>query len=117
MSRKTIRVGAARYPCATPSQGQDGDGMEILQTVVSALWVASVGLILARLGHQRFDSLEGSVARVEQRLDARIDGLDRKFDTKIDGLDRKFDTKVDSLRAELTQIALAVGVKQARGTG
>jgi hypothetical protein len=124
--------------------------MEILQTAISALVVASVGFILARLAGQRFDALEMSLARVEQRLDGRIDALDakfdaridsldakfesrfdsldakfesrfdaldRKFDTKFDGLDAKFDKKVDSLRADLTQIALAVGARPARETG
>jgi hypothetical protein len=113
--------------------------MEILQTAISALVVASVGFILARLAGQRFDALEMSLARVEQRLDGRIDALDakfdarvdsldakfesrfdaldRKFDTKFDGLDAKFDKKVDSLRVDLTQIALAVGARPARETG
>lgn len=98
--------------------------MEILQTAISALVVAGVGLALARLGSQRFDGLEGSLARVERRLDGRIDTLDAKIDTldakldaKIDTLDAKFDAKVDSLRADLTQIALAVGARQAHGTG
>jgi hypothetical protein len=120
--------------------------MEILQTAIPALVVASVGLMLARLAGQRFDALELSIGRVEQRLDgridtletrldakiealdakvgaldrkfdAKIDALDRKFDTKFDGLDRKFDRKVDSLRADITQIALAVGARPARETG
>jgi hypothetical protein len=131
--------------------------MEILQTAISALVVASVGLILARLAGQRFDALEASIGRVEQRLDGRIDvldakfesrdakfesrfdtleakfdgkfdtleakfdgkfdALDRKFDTKFDALDRKFDTKIDALRADITQIALAVGARPARETG
>ena len=98
--------------------------MEILQTAISSLVVATVGLILARLAGQRFDALEASLARVEQRLDGRIDGLDTKLDTKVgaldakfDALDSKFDKKVDSLRADLTQIALAVGARPARETG
>jgi Skp family chaperone for outer membrane proteins len=131
--------------------------MEILQTAISALVVASVGLILARLAGQRFDALEMGLVRVEQRLDGRIDALDAKvetkldamdrkfatkidaldskfeakidaldakvdsldakFDAKFDGLDRKFDAKVDALRADITQIALAVGARVARETG
>ena len=98
--------------------------MEILQTLITALVVASVGLILARIGSQRFDAIDAGLVRVEQRLDARIDALDakidaldRKFEAKFDGLDRKFDTKIDSLRTDLTGIALAVGVRQARGMG
>jgi len=109
--------------------------VEILQTAISSLVVATVGLILARLAGQRFDALEASLARVEQRLDGRIDGLDTKLDTKVgaldakfdaldskfdakfDALDSKFDKKVDSLRADLTQIALAVGARPARETG
>ncbi|MGZ6544913.1 MAG: hypothetical protein ACXVEI_06335 [Actinomycetota bacterium] len=102
--------------------------MEILQAAISALVVASVGLILARLAGQRFDALEASIGRVEQRLDGRIDVLDAKFesrfdsleakfDGKFDTLDRKFDTKVDALRADITQIALAVGARPTRETG
>ena len=109
--------------------------MEILQTLISALVVAGVGLILARFGNQRFGALEGSLTRVEDRIDGRIDALDAKidaldakfdakigaldakFDAKIGALDAKFDVKVDSLRADITQIALAVGARLARGTG
>ena len=113
--------------------------METLQTAISALVVASVGLVLARLAGQRFDALEVSLGRVEHRLDdridaldakfgakfdaldrkfeARFDALDRKFEAKFDGLDAKFDAKVDSLRADITQIALAVGARPARETG
>jgi hypothetical protein len=102
--------------------------VEILQTLISALVVAGVGLILARLGNQRFEALEASLVRVEDRLDGRIDVLDRKFgskfealdskvDSRFDAVDAKFDSKVDSLRADITQIALAVGARPARGAG
>lgn len=97
--------------------------MEILQTAISALVVATVGFVLARLGSQRFEALESALVHVEERLDDRIDGLDAKFearferlDARIDALDKKLDAKVDSLRADITQIALAVGAGRARGT-
>jgi hypothetical protein len=102
--------------------------VEILQTVISALVVASVGIVLARLAAQRFEALEVSLTHVERRLDGRLDALDAKFDAKFDAIDSKFDAKfdgldakvdkkVDSLRADLTQIALAVGARPARETG
>lgn len=108
--------------------------MEILQTAISALVVATVGFVLARFGSQRFEALESALVHVEERLDDRIDGLDAKFearfelldarfearferlDARIDALDKKLDAKVDSLRADITQIALAVGAGRARGT-
>jgi hypothetical protein len=120
--------------------------MEILQTAVTSLVVAAVGLALARVAGQRFDSIEASIvalraearedlARVEARLDramheqgsmwearfakldANVNALDRTFDAKIDALDAKLDAKVDSLRADLTQIALAVGARPRRDAG
>lgn len=69
--------------------------MEILQTAISALAVAVVGVVLARLGSQRFDALEGSIARVDQRLDGRFDALD----ATIDALGKNVDAKIDALAA------------------
>lgn len=120
--------------------------MEFVQTAISAVVVAAVGIVLARLANQRFEALElglaqfrdevrgdlfrlesrldGRIDRLESRLDGRIDGLttkidalDAKFDIKIDALEATFDTKVDSLRTDLTQIALAVGAAPRRETG
>jgi hypothetical protein len=70
--------------------------MEILSTVVNAVVVAVVGLVLAWLGKGRFEA------------------MDRRFDTvegRIDRLEERLEARMDALRSDLTQVALAVGVR------
>jgi hypothetical protein len=112
---------------ASPSSSE-GDRVEYVQTAVSALVVAAVGIVLARLANQRFEALESRLAqfrdemradlsRLESQLDGRIDVLESKLDARFDGLDAKIDFKIDSVRADLTQIALAVGAAPRREIG
>ncbi len=109
--------------------------MEFVQTAISAAVVAAVGIVLARLANQRFESLESGLAqfrgevrdemrRLESRLVGRISVLESRLDgridaltVKIDALDAKFDSKIDALRADLTQIALVVGAAPRRELG
>jgi hypothetical protein len=77
--------------------------MELVGTVINATVVALVGAILAWLVKgrfdvvdQRFDSLEHRVDRLEERLDGRID---------------RVGSALDALRSDITQIALAIGVR------
>jgi flagellar capping protein FliD len=110
--------------------------MDLLSTTINAAVVAVVGALLAWLGKGRFDALDrkidgvetglaGRIDRLETRLDGRIDGiearfdgLETRFDGRIDGLearfDRRFDTlqaSMDAMRSDLTQVALAVGIR------
>jgi uncharacterized membrane-anchored protein YhcB (DUF1043 family) len=77
--------------------------MELLSTAINAVVVGVVGLVLARLGKgrfeavdRRFEALEGRIDRLEERLEARMDS---------------FQGSLDALRSDLTQVALAVGVR------
>ncbi len=70
--------------------------MEVVSTAINAAVVSAVGLILARLGKGSFQALNGRMDRLEQRLDHRIDTLQ---------------ASVDAMRSDLTQVALAVGVR------
>jgi hypothetical protein len=81
--------------------------MDVISTVVNAAVVAGVGLILAWLGKGRSQALEKRIDRLEDRLESRIDGLGERVDRRMDGIQ----TSIDALRSDLTQVALAVGVR------
>jgi hypothetical protein len=66
--------------------------MDLLSTGINALVVGAVGLILAWLGKGRFDA-----------VDRRFDAIDRRFDA--------IENRFDAMRSDLTQVALAVGVR------
>jgi hypothetical protein len=63
--------------------------MDIAATVINGVVVGLVGLAVSLAGKGRFDRLERRIDRLEERLDGSI----------------------NSLRSDLTQVALAVGVK------
>ena len=113
--------------------------MDLLGPSINAAVVAIAALLLWWYGRGRFDALDRRIDRLEERLigteirldgridavDARFDGLeariDRRFDVvdaRFDGLegriDRRFDVlqaSMDAMRSDLTQVALAVGVR------
>jgi hypothetical protein len=70
--------------------------MDLLVATINAAVVAVVGGIVAWFGRGRFETLERKIDRLESRLDGRIDALQ---------------SSVDGLRSDLTQVALAVGVR------
>ena len=70
--------------------------MDVVGTMINAVIVAMVGLILAWLGKGRFEAQDRRIDRLEQRLEHRMDGLQ---------------ASVDAMRSDLTQVALAVGVR------
>ncbi len=74
--------------------------MDAIATLINAGVVAAVGLTLAWLGKGRFDALDQRIDRLEERLDRRMDSMQSSMQGSI-----------DSLRSDLTQVALAVGVK------
>lgn len=111
--------------------------MELAGTAINATVVAVVGVVLAWLAKGRFDAVDHRFDRLEERLDGRIDQLGNRLDGRIDQLgnrldgrldgldgridrleqrmDQRFDrleASVDALRSDITQIALAVGVRR-----
>jgi hypothetical protein len=81
--------------------------MDLVGTIVNAVVVGVVGLILGWMGNNRFKAIERRIDRLEERLDARVDGVDGR----IDGLHESLGARIDGLRSDLTQIALAVGAR------
>ena len=99
----------------------------------SVFWHGSPGAASTRLD-RRIDRLEtrlvGTETRIsnsgridgwsltddglDSRLGSRIDGLDSRFDRLESRFDRRFDalqSSMDAMRSDLTQVALAVGVR------
>ena len=70
--------------------------MDLLVASINAVVVAVVGLIVVWLGRGRFEALDRKIDRLETRLDGRIDALQ---------------SSMDAMRSDLTQVALAVGVR------
>ena len=77
--------------------------MDLVASGLDVAMVVAVGLVLAWLGKDRFRAIDARLDRLESRLDARIDRLDVRFD--------RLDDRVAELRADVTQIALAVGAR------
>ena len=70
--------------------------MDLVGTLINTAVVAAVGLVLAWLGKGRFEALERRIDRLEERVDGRIDAIQGS---------------IGGLRSDLTQVALAVGVR------
>jgi hypothetical protein len=88
--------------------------MELASTAINAAVVATVGIIVAWLTKGRIDALERRMndrfAEMDRRFDQverRVDRVEERFDRRMDG----FQTSLDAMRKDLTQIALAVGVR------
>jgi hypothetical protein len=71
--------------------------MELVSTAINAAVVATVGLILAWLAKGRFQAQDRRIDRLEERLERRMEALQ---------------ASVDAMRSDLTQVALAVGVRR-----
>jgi chaperonin cofactor prefoldin len=78
--------------------------MDFVGPAINAAVVAAVGLILAWLGRGRFEAADRRIDRLEERLDHRVDGLEQRMDA--------FQASLDAMRSDLTQVALAVGVRR-----
>ena len=77
--------------------------MDVAGVAINAAVVAAVGLIIGWLGKGRFEAVDRRIDRLDERLDHRIDSLERRMDA--------FQTSIDAMRSDLTQVALAVGVR------
>jgi hypothetical protein len=80
--------------------------VELVGTVINATVVALVGAILAWLAKGRFDAVDQRFDRLEHRVDRLGERLDGRMD--------RLGAALDSLRSDITQIALAVGVRPAQ---
>ncbi len=103
--------------------------MDLLVASINAVVVAVVGGIVAWLGKGRFDAVDRKIDGLETRLDGRIDSLGARLDGRLDSLGARLDGRIDTLhshlegrfdtlqssmdamRSDLTQVALAVGVR------
>ena len=70
--------------------------MDVLGPAINAAVVAAVGLIVAWLGKARLDAQDRRIDRMEVRLDRRMESLQ---------------ASVDRMRSDLTQVALALGIR------
>jgi hypothetical protein len=77
--------------------------LEVAGTVINALVVAGVGLILGWIGKGRFEAID----RRFDAQDQKIDRLEERLEHRIDALQ----ASIDAMRSDLTQVALAVGVR------
>jgi hypothetical protein len=77
--------------------------MDLLVASINAVVVAVVGLIVAWLGRGRFEADDHQF----EELDRKIDRLETRLDGRIDTLQ----SSMDAMRSDLTQVALAVGVR------
>jgi len=77
--------------------------MDLLVASINAVVVAVVGLIVVWLGRGRFEAIDHKF----EALDRKIDRLETRLDGRIDTLQ----SSTDAMRSDLTQVALAVGVR------
>jgi hypothetical protein len=103
--------------------------VDLLVVSINAVVVAVVGLIVVWFGRGRFEAIDRRFDRLQTRLDGRIDSLEARLDGRIDGridgmetrferlemrMDARFETlqsSLEAMRSDLTQVALAVGVR------
>jgi len=85
------------------SPGEETGSMELVGSAINAAVVAAVSLILGWLAKGRFESID----RRFDAQDQRIDHLEERLERRIDALQ----ASVDGMRSDLTQVALAVGVR------
>ena len=92
--------------------------MNLVATAINAAVVAGIGLILAWLGKGAFEAIDRRFEAVGRRFDAidhwfeaqdqRFDRLEHRLEQRLD----VFQASVDAMRSDLTQVALAVGVRR-----
>ena len=93
--------------------------MDVLDTVVSTTVLVALGLVLAWMGNRRFEGTERRLAVMEQVITAQgselrgeIAALGSELRGEIASQGSELRTEIRALRADLTQIALAVGAQQ-----
>lgn len=98
--------------------------MELLPTLINALVVALVGVLVAYVTRTQIRDLKQEIADVKRELKQDIGELRQdirdvrgEFQSEIALLRSEFRSEVASIRSDLTQIALAVGVRPRPQTG
>ncbi len=105
--------------------------MDIVNTAVTIVVLASIGFLLTRSVQGRIDDLKKSHDGLNRRLDrleqavsaaraeARADKEDlrRELRAEIQSLREEFRSELQALRGDLTQVALAVGIGRRPQTG
>ena len=92
--------------------------MNLVATAINAAVVAGIGLILAWLGKGAFEAIDRRFEAIDRRFDAidhRFEAQDQRFDRLEHRLEQRLDVfqaSVDAMRSDLTQVALAVGVRR-----
>ncbi len=81
--------------------------MDISSQIVTPALMAVFALLLGWFGRGQFRSLKEEMAAVEGRLGARLDKVETGLGARID----KVEHEIVALRSDLTQVALAVGVR------
>jgi hypothetical protein len=84
--------------------------VDLVAAAVNAGVIAAVGLILAWLARGQFEAMRHRFDAMGQRFDAvdqRIDRLEERLDRRLDAMQGS----IDAVRSDLTQVALAVGVR------
>jgi len=100
-----------------PSPGEER-WMNLVATAINAAVVAGIGLILAWLGKGAFEAIDRRFEAIDRRFDAidhRFEAQDQRFDRLEHRLEQRLDVfqaSVDAMRSDLTQVALAVGVRR-----
>ena len=83
--------------------------MDVVSTVVIGVIVAAAGIILGFMT----TGLRGEVGEFRREIKAELRAMEQRLDGRIDALQ----VTVDGMRTDLTQIALAVGVKPRASNG
>jgi hypothetical protein len=116
--------------------------MDVVSTVILGVLISAIGLILGRITtglRQEFaefrkeiqadlrateERLDGRIEAVQRTLDARIEAVQRTLGGRIEAVQRTLDGRieglgrsVDGMRSDLTQVALAVGVRPRASNG
>ena len=94
--------------------------MGAVNTVILGVIISAVGLILARMSRGDSNSLRRDIAGLRhefldfrKEIKADLRATEQRLDGRIDALQ----VTVDGMRSDLTQVALAVGVKPRASNG
>jgi hypothetical protein len=102
--------------------------LDLLSTGINALVLAVIGVVGFWYGRGRFDSIDGrfdaidgkfgevdaKFGQVEQTMDSRFGQVEQRLDSRFGQLESRMDafqSSLDAMRSDLTQVALAVGVR------
>src|SRR5262245_32241741 len=92
--------------------------MDLLVASINAVVVTVVAGVVAWLFKGRFDALDRGIDAIDARLTGQIHSVETQLVARIGPLEARLDGRIDTLRSsmdamrsDLTQVALAVGVR------